>query len=269
MIRRAAAALCLALLLAMALGVAAQVTRNDADLPPAPPKHFIDSVGLVDPGAARQFATDLYEFEQRTDIQFVVAILPRYSGSLEDYVNRLFEHWGVGQVATQRGVLFVIFPEQKKTRLEVGYGLEEYLPDITAGRILKKMLRLSSPAAEDRIDFVIRQVALAVAPDDPLAQGAEPLKSRSGDKDFDRALLIGLVIFVIFVIVLGLVLARRTGPVVYSSGKKAGSGFWGGVILGGGSSWGGGSGGGGGGFGGGGFSGGGGFGGGGGASGGW
>ena len=157
-----------------ALPARAWAQRSDPDLPPAPARHFDDAVGLVDEDAARRFADDLYSFEQRTGIQFVVAVLPEHSGNLEDYVNRLYEHWRIGQSETHRGVLFVSSRPEKQTRIEVGYGLEEALPDVIASRILKGMLRLPRESGRKRIAYVIRQVASAVAPDDPLAQGPGP-----------------------------------------------------------------------------------------------
>ncbi|MFH2054013.1 MAG: TPM domain-containing protein [bacterium] len=259
------------LLAAVACTVLPASGRAD-EFPPPPPRHFHDAVGLVGDAAARKFADDLYGFEQRTGIQFVVAVLLRHSGSLEDHVNRLYEHWGIGQRETQRGVLFVVFLEQKESRIEVGYGLEASLPDVAAGRILRNMVKIPASPADRRFSYVIGQVAAAVAPGDPLAGGGEPGGARPATNRNTRALIICLVIFLILVIVIGTIIARFLGPLVVISGKRKDDGLIGWGILGGGGSWGGGSSGGGGWFGGGGgggFSGGGGSSGGGGASGGW
>jgi len=114
----------LALLLGLVLALAAPASAQSAkgDLPAAPAKHFVDQVGLVSAAEAEQFAGALYGFEQRTGIQFVVAVLPDHGGELQDYTNRLYEHWRIGSRETQRGVLFVVFPDRRETRLGAGYG---------------------------------------------------------------------------------------------------------------------------------------------------
>ena len=158
------------------------------------PRSISRPVGLLDEGAARDSRPTFTASSSAPTSSSWSRFCPA-SGNLEDYVNRLYEHWRIGQRETQRGVLFVVFPEQRKTRIEVGYGLEENLPDITAGRILKNMLKIPGRPADKRFDYVIGQVAAAVAPDDPLAKGVKPLKVRSFDEEFPQALVIGLIVF--------------------------------------------------------------------------
>jgi uncharacterized protein len=55
--------------------------------------------------------------------------------SVEEYASRLFEKWGVGERGKDNGVLFLLALEERKVRIEVGYGLEGILPDITSGQI--------------------------------------------------------------------------------------------------------------------------------------
>ena len=162
--------LALGLLAVLAMPAVAQ--RDDKDLPPAPAQHFVDKVGLVTPDEAQQLADALYGFEQRTKIQFVVAVLPEHAGVLDDFTNRLYEHWKIGSKDTNKGVLFVVFPDQRETRIEPGYGLEETLPDVVASRILRGMVDIPREPAAGRLVYVIREVARAIAPDDPLATGA-------------------------------------------------------------------------------------------------
>jgi uncharacterized protein len=85
-------------------------TLAGAALPDAPARHFTDAVGLVSADEATVLADELYAFEQRTGIQFVVAVLPELDGSLEDYTARVYEHWGLGSKGDYRGVLFLVFP---------------------------------------------------------------------------------------------------------------------------------------------------------------
>ena len=157
-------ALTLAGLLLIASAVAAA-------LPSAPRYHFDDRVGLVSRDEAAALTRTLEAFEQRTGIQFMVTVQPELEGDLEDTVNRLYEAWGIGDKKSERGVLFAIYPTAKKTRIEVGYGLEGDLTDLECGRILREMQEMPSREAARHVALVMVRVAQEVAPDDPLAEG--------------------------------------------------------------------------------------------------
>src|SRR2546425_11338593 len=57
--------------------------------------------------------------------------------NLEDVASQLFQKWRVGQKSLDNGVLLVVFVEDRKLRLEVGYGLEAALPDAEAAQIIR------------------------------------------------------------------------------------------------------------------------------------
>ena len=62
--------------------------------------------------------------------QVVVATLPSLEGyEIEDYANRLFRHWQLGQKDKNNGALLLVAPQERKVRIEVGYGLEGALTD--------------------------------------------------------------------------------------------------------------------------------------------
>ncbi len=239
--------------LAAILSIALAGAVAASDLPAPPPRHFHDAVGLVDPAEGALLADALSGYEQRTGIQFVVAVLPEIDGDLEDYVNRLYEGWAIGDKQTQRGVLLAVFPEQRRSRLEVGYGLEGAVPDVRASRLLRQMTEIPSSEPGRRLASVMVGVARLATPEDPLAQGQigrEP--DRRSAKRGLRSFLLPLLLF--FLIGGGGYGRRRwLGPLILMS-ALSGGGSRGGF---------------GGGGGGGGFSGRGGFSGGGGASGGW
>jgi len=68
------------------------------------------------------------------------------SMSVEEYANRLFVQWGVGQADKDNGVLILVAPGEREMRIEVGYGLEEILPDGLAGQIIRETF---TPAFRD------------------------------------------------------------------------------------------------------------------------
>jgi len=77
------------------------------------------------------------ELEKKTTAQVVVVVVPSLSGlTVEEYANRLFREWGIGQKEKNNGVLLLVAMSDRKVRIEVGYGLEGAIPDGKAGRIL-------------------------------------------------------------------------------------------------------------------------------------
>src|SRR4029079_1909745 len=68
--------------------------------------------------------------EDKTSDQVVVATVPNLQGTtVEDYANRLFRAWKLGQAKTNNGALLLVAPNERKVRIEVGYGLEGALTD--------------------------------------------------------------------------------------------------------------------------------------------
>ena len=107
-------------------------------IPPKPPKYFNDFAGVVPAAKAQQFNEQLAGFERATSSQIVVAVFPKLQtdSSLEDYANRVFRAWGVGQKGRNNGAVLFVFIGDRKMRIEVGYGLEGALPDAICKRII-------------------------------------------------------------------------------------------------------------------------------------
>ncbi|MGC8811483.1 MAG: TPM domain-containing protein [bacterium] len=81
----------------------------------------------------------LMAFERETTNQIVVVLIPTLKGdSLEDFSIRLAEKWKVGQKGRNNGVILLIVKNDRKIRIEVGYGLEGVLPDALAGLIIRQ-----------------------------------------------------------------------------------------------------------------------------------
>jgi uncharacterized protein len=105
-------------------------------LPPKPPGYFNDYAGVVSKEKAAQFNEQLAQFERETSNQVVVAVFRKMESdsSIEDYAQRIAQAWGVGQKEQSggNGVVLLVFIEDRKSSLQVGYGLEGALPDVTA-----------------------------------------------------------------------------------------------------------------------------------------
>jgi len=83
----------------------------------------------------------LRRFEAETTNQVVLLVIPSLEGdSLEDFSIRVAEAWEVGQKGKDNGVIFLVAVEDRKARIEVGYGLEGALTDAQSGRILRDLV---------------------------------------------------------------------------------------------------------------------------------
>ncbi len=110
------------------------------NIPPKPDTYFFDPSHLLPQATAARISIDLIQYERDTSNQIVAAIFPDLpeGESLEDFTQRTAEAWKVGQKGRDNGVILFIFLRSHKMRIEVGYGLEGALPDITAHRIISE-----------------------------------------------------------------------------------------------------------------------------------
>ena len=109
--------------------------NNDVATPatadfPALSGRVVDEAGVLDAGTREQLRGKLAALEARSGTQLVVATVKSLRGnSIEEYANRLFRRWQLGQKGTNNGVLLLHAPAERKIRIEVGYGLEGTLTD--------------------------------------------------------------------------------------------------------------------------------------------
>ena len=123
-----AAWLGLALVL-LALAAALAPARAEPSYP-ALTGRIVDGAGLLDAAARDRIAAKLAAHEGKTSDQLVVATLPGLQGvTIEEFANGLFRHWALGGKTRNNGVLLLVAPNERKVRIEVGYGLEGALTD--------------------------------------------------------------------------------------------------------------------------------------------
>lgn len=102
----------------------------------------VDEANILDAATKIDLDTKLENLETKTTTQFVIVTLKSLRGrTIEDYGYQLGRYWGIGQKGTNNGVLLIVAPNERKVRIEVGYGLEGTLTDaITSVIVQNKIL---------------------------------------------------------------------------------------------------------------------------------
>lgn len=111
------------------------------DVPPLK-GHVNDYAALFSPKMAGFIEKDLAEFEKKETTQIVILTIPSLRGEvLEQYSLKVAEKWKIGRKKLDNGVILLISKEDRKLRIEVGYGLEGRLTDLVAGRIIDNSIK--------------------------------------------------------------------------------------------------------------------------------
>jgi len=123
-----------ALLIAALLAALAIESQAAEVIPPKPTAYFNDYAGVVSKEAAHRFNEQLAQFERDTSNQVVVAVFPKMQSNSDvaDYTQHVAQAWDVGQKNRRNGVVLFVFTNDRQMFIQVGYGLEGALPDITA-----------------------------------------------------------------------------------------------------------------------------------------
>ncbi|MGY3930749.1 Domain of uncharacterised function (DUF477) [Aeromonas encheleia] len=212
---------------------------------PALSGRVVDEASLMSRKQAHQLTQQLAAFEKRSGIQLVVVSVDSLDGNtIEEYGYQLGRHWGIGQKARNNGVLLLIAQDERKVRIEVGYGLEGALPDAIAANIIQTRIL---PAFK-RGDMVAGIVAGSQAIMQALAGEYQPADAPKQDDKLG-----GPWLFILAVIVMLVLHNLRGGGGGGSGGRRraaylatgfgagrSGGGFGGGGFSGGGGSFGGG-----------------------------
>ena len=105
---------------------------------PAPAGYVNDFASVIDEPDEAYLESFLGTLERDTTAEVVVATVASLEGmTVEEYANRLFAEWSIGQAERDNGVLLLVAPTERAVRIEVGYGLEPILPDGVAGEIIR------------------------------------------------------------------------------------------------------------------------------------
>ena len=213
-VSRAAARAILAIVLALACVLALDAPAARAAEPrfPALSGRVVDEAGVLSPAARAALAQKLKEHEDKTSDQIVVATVRSLEGhAVEDYANRLFRAWKLGQDKTNNGVLVLVAPNERKVRIEVGYGLEGTLTDAISKVIIATVVapKFKTGDFDGGVAAATDAVLAALTGDDEWKQRAKVRRSEESSA-VPPLLLFALAFIVIFVVLPRL--AGRANP---------------------------------------------------------
>ena len=113
----------------------------ETPIPEAPTQWVTDTANFLSPDTVRTLNDRLRLFEQTTGHQVIVYIAPTTGDTpIEDWAVRAFAKWKVGRKGLDDGLALFIFPQDRKMRIEVGYGLEPVIPDAIASRVINEVM---------------------------------------------------------------------------------------------------------------------------------
>lgn len=108
---------------------------------PAPTGFINDFAGILTSDQKIILEQQLKEYEAKTGNEITIAIVKNLNGlDIDDFAVKTFEEWKIGKKGKDNGILFLTAVEDRKMRIEVGYGLEPYLTDSQAGDIIRNVI---------------------------------------------------------------------------------------------------------------------------------
>ena len=134
-IQRVVARAWLSVLLLCAAGSAFALDPNSLK----PEGYVSDFARVLDANSRAVLEQYCGQVERATGVQMALVTIPSLEGDpIEDFANSLFRKWGVGKRGKDEGILLLLVIQDRKNRIEVGYGLEPILPDGFVGGVLRE-----------------------------------------------------------------------------------------------------------------------------------
>ena len=162
---------------------------------PNPPVLVTDLAGVLSPEQKQALENKLVAIDDSSSNQIAVVILPTLDGNpIEEYATKLFRQWGIGNKKTNNGILLLIAIQDKKIRIEVGYGLEGAIPDITANSIIDNDIK---PAFREQSYYE----GIDKATDDIAKAAVGEYKEKRERRTKEKGSNLILFVFIVFIIV--------------------------------------------------------------------
>ena len=203
--------------------VSVQLNAQNILPKPNPPKLVTDQAGVLSAEQLQALEAKLVAIDDSSSNQIAVVILSSLDGQpKEEYATKLFRDWGIGNKKTNNGVLLLVAIQDRQIRIEVGYGLEGAIPDITALSIIDNDIKpaFKAGAYYEGLDKATDDLAKAA-----VGEYKEARKKKSKDKG-------NPLVFLMIVIFIVIILGKRGGGGGSSINRGGFSDFTTGMLLG-------------------------------------
>jgi uncharacterized protein len=203
-------------LLMLAAAIAAPAAAQD--YPPRPEGPIYDGADIISPATEAALDQRLRAYNSETGRALIIATMPSLNGApLESYATGLFANWGVGGSERDQGLLLLVARDDRKMRIEIGYGLHAYFGGIMAGRIIRDDI---TPRFKEGnfdagivagIDAITAHLEKSPAEAAAIEEAARVAEAQQGDGEFPFGVLIwgGFVLFFFILPMLGRVRGKR------------------------------------------------------------
>lgn len=213
----------------------------EAPLPAPPVRWATDEAGFLSAGGLARLDARLEGFERATGHQVLVWVGDTTGQTpVEDWAVRTFAAWTVGRKGLDDGLVVFVLAKDRKIRIEVGYGLEEKVPDAVATRVIREVIapRIQAGDPDGALDAGVGALLGAIRPD--LAVEGVAASPGGAERQARRLTPLQLVFAGLLVVGFLVLLATNPGLALYllvsilSGGRGGGGGGGGGGFSGGG-----------------------------------
>jgi len=206
------------------------MSAAETPIPPAPTRWVTDTAGFMSADAVRSLDSQLEAYERSSGHQLLVYIGKTTGGvPIEDWAVKAFQAWKIGRKGLDDGLALFIMSEDRRLRIEVGYGLEGQVPDAMASRIISEVIvpRVQAGDRDGAVANGMNAVAGVLAGGGLSSDSSQP--QRAERSNGERPLTFGqLVVFGIIGALFLVLLATNPGLAIYLvasilSGNRDGS----------------------------------------------
>ena len=202
---------------------------------PALTGRVVDDAGILSSDTKAGLTEKLAALEQKTSRQLVVVTLPSLQGyDISDYGYQLGRAWGIGQSKLNNGILFIVAPNEHRTRIEVGYGLEPIITDAFSSVVIQTQVLPKFRSGDFNggvvagANALIEQLSLDTSEAEKRAAAAQQQLQRGGHDEGGGGLVGFLVILFIFIAISRIFGGWGLLPFLFMGGGGRGGGWSGG-----------------------------------------
>ncbi|HNX01340.1 MAG TPA: TPM domain-containing protein [Candidatus Cloacimonadota bacterium] len=197
---------------------------------PKPTGWVNDFAGKLSPAVIDSLTGKITELKEKTNVEIAVAILPDIGGrDYNETAVKLYRDWGVGN-KNNEGVLVMVAVQERKIKIEVGYGSEGYVTDLRSNQIYQQIAsNLSQGNYDQGISIGVNMILSLIATEKNVTLSGVPDYSAYAGNHTQRSSKASLIIPIIFILLVILTRGRILFWMLLFSGRgpRGGGGFGG------------------------------------------